>query len=71
MNPQGQKQPSSRSGTTSTSTMRTDPVCGADVKPGDEDTKQTTFRGQNYTFCGEACRQKFEENPEQYVKTKA
>jgi YHS domain-containing protein len=69
MNPQGQKQPSTRSSTLSTTKM--DPVCGADVKPGDDDTKQTTFRGQNYTFCGEACRQKFEANPEQYAKTKA
>ncbi len=69
MNPQSQKQPSSKSSTMSIT--RSDPVCGADVKPGDENTKQTTFRGQNYTFCGEACRQKFESNPEQYVKSKA
>jgi len=47
--------------------MAKDPVCGMEV---DEKTvKYKTERmGKTYYFCCAMCKEKFEENPQKYVK---
>lgn len=42
------------------------PVCGMDVDDSDPPA-QTEYEGETYTFCGDGCREQFEENPQQYV----
>ena len=47
-----------------------DPVCGMkvdDQKP----TVQSTYEGRTYYFCGQACKGKFDEDPQQYAIAKA
>jgi YHS domain-containing protein len=44
----------------------TDPVCGMAVIPGSAET--TSFAGTAYAFCGPACRQAFEAEPERYAR---
>ena len=44
-----------------------DPVCGMQVEEN-EAAGQADYEGQTYYFCSSACRQKFEENPEQYAE---
>lgn len=46
--------------------MVTDPVCKMQVDEK-HPPATATYGGKEYYFCCEACRQKFEENPEQYV----
>ena len=47
--------------------MAKDPVCGMEVKEGK--TKATSeYKGQKYHFCAVACKQKFEKEPEKYLK---
>ncbi|MFC2170204.1 YHS domain-containing protein [Acidobacteriota bacterium] len=44
-----------------------DPVCGMKIKKSD--AKATPeFDGKSYYFCTEECKEKFEENPEEFVK---
>ncbi len=47
--------------------MAKDPVCGMDV---DEQNAAGTshYRGQLYYFCAKSCKEKFDRNPEQYLK---
>jgi len=47
--------------------MAKDLVCGMNV---DEKTAKykSQYKGQTYYFCGSACRNSFEKNPEKYVK---
>jgi Cu+-exporting ATPase len=40
------------------------PVCGMDAKP----EINTTYQGKTYNFCCAACKEKFEQNPQQYIK---
>lgn len=50
--------------------MTTDPVCGMKVdekKP----QHQTQYGGQTYSFCSQECKNKFEQNPEEYSATAA
>ena len=42
-----------------------DPVCGMKVAPNKTDL-MTTYQGQDYCFCAEACRREFEANPQRY-----
>jgi YHS domain-containing protein len=42
------------------------PVCGMDVEV-DADTETSKYKGETYYFCGEGCKEKFDENPQQYV----
>src|SRR5579864_2130013 len=50
--------------------MTKDPVCG--MKVDETNAKaQTTYHGQKYSFCSDECRQKFEQNPEQYAQSAA
>lgn len=44
----------------------TDPVCGMTVKKK-EAVATAEHEGKTYYFCAEGCREKFEENPEEYV----
>ena len=45
----------------------TDPVCKMQV---DEKTAaaKSTYQGRDYYFCAKACKTKFDNNPEQYLK---
>jgi len=46
--------------------MAVDPVCGMEV---DEMTApaKTAYRGKIYYFCAPACKEEFEENPDDFL----
>jgi YHS domain-containing protein len=44
----------------------TDPVCGMQFAP--EDGIKTAYRGTEYQFCSEQCKEKFEKDPGKYTK---
>ena len=44
-----------------------DPVCGMKVKKS-QAAGMSEFRGKKYYFCNQACKDKFEKEPEKYVK---
>lgn len=46
--------------------MPKDPVCGMKV-PEEKAPAKSEHRGKDYYFCAEACREKFEENPEKFL----
>ncbi len=48
----------------------TDPVCNMQL---DDKTVQakSTFQGQTQYFCSEECKQKFDQNPQQYIRKTA
>lgn len=46
--------------------MHTDPVCGMQVDE-QKAAGRSEHEGQTYYFCGQGCKQKFDENPEQYA----
>jgi Cu+-exporting ATPase len=46
--------------------MVKDPVCGMNVKP-EQAAGQSQYGGQTYHFCSTACKQKFDQNPQQYA----
>jgi Cu+-exporting ATPase len=48
----------------------TDPVCGMQVDPSLADA-QMVYEGQAYSFCSAECLQKFRDNPQQDVGSKA
>ena len=43
-----------------------DTVCGMEVER--EEALRTSYKAKTYYFCSDACKSKFEENPEKYVK---
>lgn len=47
-------------------TTHTDPVCGMQVDE-QEAAGQSDYQGKTYYFCGQGCKQKFDQNPEQYA----
>jgi len=47
--------------------MPTDPVCYK-VIDEDEAACRITHKGQEFYFCSDFCRKKFEENPGKYIK---
>ena len=47
--------------------MATGPVCYM-VVDEDEARARSSYKGQEYFFCSDFCRKKFEENPARYVK---
>jgi P-type Cu+ transporter len=47
-----------------------DPVCGMEVKP-EKAAGKTEHEGKTYYFCGTGCKQKFDQNPQQYAGTQA
>ena len=44
-----------------------DPVCGMEVEARDA-AATSQHQGQTYYFCSTNCKQKFDQNPQQYVK---
>ena len=46
--------------------MERDPVCGMQVDPRNA-AATMEYQSQTYYFCSEDCRQKFMQNPAQYV----
>ncbi len=42
-----------------------DPVCGMSVK---DNSITSAYQGQNYSFCSDHCREKFDENPTEFIK---
>jgi len=43
----------------------TDPVCGMQIEES-EAAGQSEFKGRTYYFCSTSCKEKFDENPEDY-----
>jgi YHS domain-containing protein len=50
--------------------MAKDPVCGMEVKP-DNAAAKTEHGGKTYLFCSTACKDKFDENPNKFIESKA
>ena len=44
----------------------TDPVCGMEVND-QKSTLQSPYLGNTYYFCSEACKTKFDKNPQEYA----
>src|SRR5215475_9677974 len=55
---------------TSASTLKRDPVCGMMVDPATAKAR-VEHAGETYFFCHSSCGQKFQANPEQYLKPTA
>ena len=47
--------------------MTMDPVCGMEVKP-EAAAATYEYKGKTYYFCALACKEKFEKEPEKFVK---
>lgn len=47
-------------------TTHTDPVCGMQVDER-QAAARSDHRGQTYYFCSQGCKDKFDQNPEQYA----
>jgi len=45
--------------------MTKDPVCG--MKVNEKTAPVSTYQGRQYAFCGEDCKQTFDDDPEEYV----
>jgi Cu+-exporting ATPase len=43
-----------------------DPVCGMKVKKS-EAAAVSEYKGRKYYFCAEACKEKFDKEPEKYL----
>ncbi len=50
--------------------MNTDPVCGMKVDEKNSQ-HQSQYGGQRYNFCSQDCKNKFDQQPEQYAKSAA
>jgi YHS domain-containing protein len=50
--------------------MAKDPVCGMELEEQDAEF-QSQYAGREYVFCSETCKDKFENNPEQYAASAA
>lgn len=46
-----------------------DPVCGMTVEPGRE-AARSVYAGKTYLFCSTACKQKFDADPQTYLRPK-
>jgi YHS domain-containing protein len=47
--------------------MAKDPVCGMDVEE-QKAAGKSEYQGRSYFFCSKSCKEKFDQNPEQYTK---
>jgi Cu+-exporting ATPase len=47
-------------------TVVKDPVCGMDVETASA-AGRTDYKGQTYHFCGSKCKEKFDQNPAQFL----
>ncbi|HYX69701.1 MAG TPA: YHS domain-containing protein [Terriglobales bacterium] len=50
--------------------MTRDPVCGMQVDEK-QAKAQIQHQGQTYYFCSDQCKQRFEKNPQQFVRKSA
>ena len=50
--------------------MQVDPVCHMDLDPAKAGAK-SDYQGTTYHFCSMDCKQKFDANPQQYVREMA
>jgi Cu+-exporting ATPase len=50
--------------------MDRDPVCGMELRPGQEEAS-FTFQGTTYHFCSQECCKKFQADPKRYLKETA
>ena len=50
--------------------MARDPVCNMEVNEQSAQA-QSKFQGQNYYFCSQECKEKFDKEPGQYAKKSA
>lgn len=49
--------------------MARDPVCGMNVRDDDRrNNLSSEYRGREYRFCSDRCRQEFDRNPMNYVR---
>lgn len=48
--------------------MARDPVCGMNVREDRDNNLRSEYRGQNYYFCSDKCRQEFDRNPNNFVR---
>jgi YHS domain-containing protein len=46
--------------------MQRDPVCGMELRPGQEEAS-VNYQGRGYHFCSVECRQIFEQDPQRYA----
>ena len=46
--------------------MAKDPVCGMEVNP-DEAAASFEYEGEKYFFCAEACKEKFKNDPKNFI----
>jgi YHS domain-containing protein len=46
--------------------MERDPVCGMELRPGQE-AASVNYQGRGYHFCSGECRAAFEADPQRYV----
>lgn len=47
--------------------MVTDPVCGMQIDTSQAEA-QSQYEGQDYYFCSEECKQKFDANPKEWLE---
>jgi P-type Cu+ transporter len=47
--------------------MAVDPVCHMDVEP-DKAAASSEYEGQSYYFCNKLCKEKFDQDPDKYLK---
>ncbi len=50
--------------------MVRDPVCKMEVNEQNSEA-QSKFQGQTYHFCSQECKEKFDQNPQQYTRKSA
>lgn len=49
--------------------MARDPVCGMNVREDNKDQNlRSQYRGQDYYFCSDKCRQEFDRNPANFTR---
>ena len=48
----------------------TDPICGMKVDD-QKTTLKSTYQGTTYFFCGQGCKTKFDEKPQQFANQQA
>jgi YHS domain-containing protein len=60
-------------GTSDAAALAKDPVCGMQVDPKGAEKAQlmTAYRGNQYYFCCESCKQQFDKNPGKFIKDAA
>jgi len=50
--------------------MERDPVCGMELRPGQEGAS-ITYQGRTYHFCSAECKREFERKPKDYMTAAA